>query len=473
MTAAPPGCYRDGQGLMRWWDGREWSDPFNDPRLRPGTPTVIDSARLTFVPDTRWPAAPSGWYPPPMWQPEPGWPEPDDYLWSVAGLNDATLVADLDPVLEILEQEATTVADLWRLDSHDSIPFVWVAPPNWPTPTPGWSPPDRWKAPRHWGPAPKGWQFWQQDPNVIDFKTAAIHAKADERSRALVRSTAGIATLLSLAESTVCQVTRLTPLTLSPLPSAARNGFPVTAPSDLAQSLKAAHDELNWHVSNLRIYLLRLAYGLGQPDEWLWQLRRAVVEGKQRYQTAAKAAGEGVLNETVAHVSRDVKRLKPRQIQRQERLKALLPELRADMTARVRAVGPEENQFVSEIGEPNVAGPSDWELAEVLAAEHLRNLGFKDAQRTPAGSDGGFDVEGRGVVAQVKYHAAAVGRPDVQRLVGANRHGARSVFYARTGYTQNAMEFAEQAGVALFILDTTTSSAEPVNGTARGLSTAI
>jgi hypothetical protein len=34
------------------------------------------------------------------------------------------------------------------------------APPGWPVPVPGWSPPAGWQPDRSWPQAPQGWQFW-------------------------------------------------------------------------------------------------------------------------------------------------------------------------------------------------------------------------------------------------------------------------------------------------------------------------
>lgn len=468
----PPGWYKDGeQDVLRWWDGSAWSDPSRDSRLRPGKPTAVDSVVLAFVADPRWPPPPTGWYPTPMWEPAQSWSKPVDDLWRAVELDDETAVLELSHILAILTEEDANTPDVWRLDNRDTFPLVWVAPPNWPSAAPGWSPPDHWKAPRQWGRAPENWQFWQHDRASITHATTAIHASADRRSRALVRSTIGIATLLSHAETLLCDAVRLTPLALSPLPSAARNGFPVSAPQPLAESLKSAHHSLNLSVSNLRTYLLRIAYGLGPVDEWLWQLRRALVDARETYRRAAKSAAEGVFSATIEYIKREVGRLKPRQTQRREHLVAVLDELSEDIEARARALNPQPPRSASDDRESSMGGLAHWELAEDLATEHLRSLGFTDAQRAPAGSDGGFDVEGRGIVAQVKYRATAVGRPDVQRLVGANQHGAQPVFYARAGYSQSAIDYARHTGVALFVLDATTSQVEPVNEAAAALPT--
>ena len=38
--------------------------------------------------------------------------------------------------------------------------WVWRAPPAWPPPPPGWTPPAGWQPPPAWPPPPPGWQFW-------------------------------------------------------------------------------------------------------------------------------------------------------------------------------------------------------------------------------------------------------------------------------------------------------------------------
>lgn len=87
--------------------------------------------------------------------------------------------------------------------------------------------------------------------------------------------------------------------------------------------------------------------------------------------------------------------------------------------------------------------------AENYAAEYMRHLGFADATPTPAGSDGGIDVVASDAVAQVKMEGVATGRPVVQGLFGvATIEGKSSLMFSLAGYTAQALEWADRAGVA-------------------------
>ncbi|WP_375385959.1 restriction endonuclease [uncultured Microbacterium sp.] len=91
-----------------------------------------------------------------------------------------------------------------------------------------------------------------------------------------------------------------------------------------------------------------------------------------------------------------------------------------------------------------------WQMAEELAAAHMRELGFTDARRTPAGADRGIDVIANDAAAQVKFLSQPVGGPDIQRLRGA-AHGHRNAFfYSSSGYSRQAVALADEVGVALF-----------------------
>lgn len=91
-------------------------------------------------------------------------------------------------------------------------------------------------------------------------------------------------------------------------------------------------------------------------------------------------------------------------------------------------------------------------LAEENAARWIRYRGYTDAQVTPSGPDGGIDVVGSEVIAQVKFKAARAGVEDVQRLAGAtfSPPGTQAMFFTGTTYSAKAILFAEDAGIALF-----------------------
>jgi len=62
---------------------------------------------------------------------------------------------------------------------------------------------------------------------------------------------------------------------------------------------------------------------------------------------------------------------------------------------------------------------STWREAEEAAASHMRRMGYAGVKLTTGGADGGVDVRASGAMAQVKFEAKPVGRPALQRLVGA------------------------------------------------------
>lgn len=97
-----------------------------------------------------------------------------------------------------------------------------------------------------------------------------------------------------------------------------------------------------------------------------------------------------------------------------------------------------------------------WPQAEELAAHHMSDvLGFLDVELTRRGSDGGLDVISRSAVAQVKRELKQVGRPLLQQLRGSRgRNDDRQpIFYAASGYTEPATDYAYWNLVALFTFD--------------------
>jgi hypothetical protein len=92
--------------------------------------------------------------------------------------------------------------------------------------------------------------------------------------------------------------------------------------------------------------------------------------------------------------------------------------------------------------------------AERFAADACRQLGFEGARVTPPGADGGIDVidRQRNLYGQVKAWNKPVGRPDLQKLVGATPANSVRVFFSTSGYTQPAREYADTNKVALFLI---------------------
>ncbi len=98
---------------------------------------------------------------------------------------------------------------------------------------------------------------------------------------------------------------------------------------------------------------------------------------------------------------------------------------------------------------------TSWRAAEANAAVWMRFWGFADAHVTEAGSDGGVDVRASGALAQVKREARPVGRPALQRLVGARGRDVslHLLFFSSSGYSQAATQYAAELGIALYTYD--------------------
>ncbi len=80
-------------------------------------------------------------------------------------------------------------------------------------------------------------------------------------------------------------------------------------------------------------------------------------------------------------------------------------------------------------------------------------LGMQDARTTGSGNDQGIDVVSDRGVAQVKHTAVPVGGPTVQSALGAGHGNVAVLFLSLSGFTRQAEEFGERAGVALFSFD--------------------
>ncbi len=95
--------------------------------------------------------------------------------------------------------------------------------------------------------------------------------------------------------------------------------------------------------------------------------------------------------------------------------------------------------------------------AEANAALRMRKLGFTDARVTAGGADGGIDVRSSAALAQVKWRGGMVGRPELQALFGArgSDFSKQLLFFAASGYSQHAVEYADHSQIALFVYEPT------------------
>ncbi|MGQ0846516.1 MAG: restriction endonuclease [Sporichthyaceae bacterium] len=88
---------------------------------------------------------------------------------------------------------------------------------------------------------------------------------------------------------------------------------------------------------------------------------------------------------------------------------------------------------------------------------------------TRASRDGGVDVVSKHVVVQVKMEMVKASRPDLQRLTGvAACEGKRALFFALHGFTADALQWGQLAGMALFSFNRG-GEPEPKNATARSV----
>lgn len=125
-----------------------------------------------------------------------------------------------------------------------------------------------------------------------------------------------------------------------------------------------------------------------------------------------------------------------------------------------------ENSHVQPKADPSLL--SGWQSAEERAYLHIRGLGFGNVRRAGAGADGGIDVKGTGIVAQVKMTALPVGRPVLQQLVGAAPATLHRACYSTSGYTKDAYLYAREQGLALFRIEDT-GAIQPLNDVATRL----
>ncbi|MDI9934695.1 restriction endonuclease [Rhodococcus sp. IEGM 1351] len=93
--------------------------------------------------------------------------------------------------------------------------------------------------------------------------------------------------------------------------------------------------------------------------------------------------------------------------------------------------------------------------AELNAALVMKSWGYTDAVATTGGADGGIDVRSSRALAQVKWRGGAAGRPEMQQLYGSRAADTSKAlfFFAASAYSDQAVQYADQVGIGLFIYD--------------------
>lgn len=88
--------------------------------------------------------------------------------------------------------------------------------------------------------------------------------------------------------------------------------------------------------------------------------------------------------------------------------------------------------------------------AEEFAGQLLRHFGVIGAKTTRYSRDGGIDVEGNDLVAQVKHQQNPVGVGVVREIYGVAVHkGKLGAVFAKSGFTKEAITFAQSAEIVL------------------------
>lgn len=313
-------------------------------------------------------------------------------------------------------------------------PYRFNPPPGWPKPRRDWLPQPGWEPDRTLPPIPADWRLWERteprpvpprrkSPWAVDPAAARMvnqhdPARFEEYSRTLeglrgLQKTAIQCIQMALDErAKVEAIDRSDPNSRSrwhPLEWAYRRA---------CDDLLAAAEEVG--------YELRTAIASGARLEPGASARYRHMLASVDELIAAKADWAGVDRESI----------------------------------RGQSTGGQQHQI-----DAAYAGLEPWQQAEHVAAAALQQFGFLDARVTGAGTDRGLDVAGRGIAAQVKYTSAPVGRPVIQQLLGA-AGGRRTAFFSLAGYTQQAVEEADERGMALFVIKLP-STVSTRNGPAR------
>lgn len=108
---------------------------------------------------------------------------------------------------------------------------------------------------------------------------------------------------------------------------------------------------------------------------------------------------------------------------------------------------------------------------EDFCAVWMRHKGASGVRVTQRSHDGGIDITSNYFVAQCKRYAGTVAEREIRDLFGAATVKQKQALFFTTGrYTAPGISFAEEAGVALFVLNTDSGEAVAASSAARTLS---
>lgn len=99
----------------------------------------------------------------------------------------------------------------------------------------------------------------------------------------------------------------------------------------------------------------------------------------------------------------------------------------------------------------------NWQTAEMSAVQFMRENGYRDAQRTVSGADGGIDIISEWAIAQVKHYNREIGVEPIRQLAGVRSkrefRERDAFFFSSGGYRKTAIREALEFNVILFVLD--------------------
>ena len=192
---------------------------------------------------------------------------------------------------------------------------------------------------------------------------------------------------------------------------------------------------------------LKIDFGTGRkrPTTWAsdpkhrnWATKG--VEFSAKLRTSARKIKE--LETDIKEVKRDSKRIGA--------LKSSIRELEKDIAIAGKAGAAADGWPKGPA--PRIGYIENAHAFEKYMAEWMGWLGWDDAKAMPVGPDEGIDVKAKGALGQAKHWDTEVGIEEVQRhngvCEGIQKHGR--VFLSKSGYTPQAIKWANDRDLPLF-----------------------